>query len=72
MIDLEHPLLAFSIWDARIWWAIPLLVAISFVYGATRHEYVHEIVAIAIRSMVWIAMFVGFTVSVIWLFGWWN
>lgn len=69
---LTQSLLAISIFDARIWWAVPLLVAVSFVYGATRHEYVHEIVASAIRSMIWIAGFVAFSLTLIWLLGWWN
>jgi hypothetical protein len=47
-------------------------VAISFVYGATRHEYAHEIVGHTVRSMIWCAGFIAFTVSVIWIFGWWN
>ena len=39
----------------QIWYALPLVVAISLVYAATRHEYMLPIAQHAARLGVWIA-----------------
>ena len=57
---------------ARIWYALPLIVVISLVYGATRHEYLREIVAHAIRSMIWVVGFMAIIFAVIFVAGYWN
>lgn len=44
---------------AQIWYAVPLIVSISLVYSATRHEFVGPILQHAVRLCVWIAGFMG-------------
>ncbi len=46
---------------AQIWFALPLIVAISLVYAGTRHEDMGAILRHALRLGVWI---VGFMVVV--------
>ena len=41
----------------RIWYAIPLIVAVSLVYAATRHELMVPILFHAWRIAVWIVGF---------------
>lgn len=58
-------LAAISSW--QIWYAIPLIVTISLVYGATRHEEVGPILSHAWKSLVWI---VGFMAIIFLLLMW--
>ncbi len=44
---------------AQIWFALPLVVSISLVYAATRHEQVAPIVHHAVRLGVWIMAFMA-------------
>ena len=54
MIDLMFPpLLAAS----RLWYCLPLIVSISLVYGATRHELMPQILDHAFRFGVWVVTF---------------
>ncbi len=55
-----------SIWSAQIWYAAPLIVVISLVYGATRHEYLKEIVGHSIRAAIWLLVFLGIIFAVVW------
>jgi hypothetical protein len=50
-----------SILTSRLWYAVPLIVAISLVYAATRHELMVPILRHALHTAVWI---VGFMVVV--------
>jgi|694.fasta_scaffold135220_3 hypothetical protein len=65
-------LLALSLWQARLWYAIPLVVAVSFVYGATRHERMKEILDQSIRTAIGLIGFMSAIFIVIWLIGFWN
>lgn len=56
----------------RFWYSIPLVVVISLVYGATRHENLREIFAHAIRSGLWVVGFMAIIFSLIWVGGFWN
>jgi hypothetical protein len=47
----------FSIWSNDLWYALPMVIAISLVYSATRHEQMRPILAHAGRVVVWIAGF---------------
>jgi len=69
--DISSLILA-SIWDARIWYAIPLVVVISLVYGATRHENIKEILMHSARSAIWVVGFMGIIFGLIYLVGFWN
>ena len=55
-----------SLWSAQIWYAAPLIVVISLVYGATRHEYLKEIVGHSIRAAIWLLVFLGIIFAVVW------
>ncbi len=61
-----------SIADAKIWYSIPLIIAVSLVYGATRHENLKEILDNAIRSAIWVVVFMAIIFSVIFMAGFWN
>jgi hypothetical protein len=56
----------------RIWYAIPLIVVVSLVYGATRHENLREIFVHSTRSAVWVVGFMAFIFFLIWISGYWN
>jgi hypothetical protein len=69
MIDffISAPLLGVS----RLWYCLPLVVSISLVYGATRHELMSQILEHAARFGIWILTFMlaifAVTVFVSWL-----
>lgn len=56
----------------RFFYAVPLVVVISLVYGATRHEYLPEILAHSLRSAIWVVGFVAIIFALIWVVGYWN
>ena len=49
-------LLAFT---NHLWYYLPLIVAVSLVYGATRHELMGPILAHAWQAGIWISGFMG-------------
>ncbi len=53
--------LLLAIGDQRIWYLVPLLVVVSLVYAATRHEYLLPILGHAFRFAFWI---LGFMIAV--------
>jgi hypothetical protein len=53
-----YPLLA-SLPYNQLWYLLPLVVAISLVYGATRHELMGPILANALHTAVWILGFMA-------------
>ena len=57
---------------ARIWYSIPLIVVVSLVYGATRHEYLKEILMHSVRSAIWVIGFMTIIFAIIWIAGFWN
>ena len=57
---------------ARIWYAFPLIVVISLVYGATRHENLKEILMHSGRSAVWVVGFMSIIFALIYMAGFWN
>lgn len=52
------PLLA-SFSSNKLWYLLPLIVSISLVYGATRHELMVPILHHAVRSAIWIIGFMS-------------
>ena len=56
----------------RLWYALPLIVAVSLVYGGTRHEHLREIVIHSLRSMVWVTGFMLVIFVIIFVAGYWN
>ena len=57
---------------ARIWYALPLVLVVSLVYGATRHEHLLEILVHSFRSAVWLLTFMTAIFAIIWVAGYWN
>ena len=52
---------------AQIWYALPLIVSISLVYAATRHELAGPILQHAVRLGIWITAFMGVVFAVLFL-----
>jgi hypothetical protein len=50
---------------AQIWYALPLIVSISLVYAATRHELVGPILQHAVRLGIWIIAFMGVVFAIL-------
>lgn len=44
-----NPPLLFALGPTDLWYAMPLIVAVSLVYAATRHEDIHLILRRALR-----------------------
>ena len=56
----------------NIYYAAPLVVVISLVYGATRHEQPIEIIKHSFRSITWVVGFMAVIMAVIWLASFMN
>lgn len=55
---------------SQLWFYLPLLVAISLVYGATRHELPGPILRHAWNTAVWMTMFIGTIFLIVLLLTW--
>ena len=53
-----------------MWYALPLVIAVSLVYSATRHEQVVPILTHAERIGIWIVGFMAVILAVLFLFEW--
>lgn len=42
---------------SRLWYCLPLVVSISLVYGATRHELMPQILEHSFRFGIWVVTF---------------
>jgi hypothetical protein len=62
------PLLANSV--GLLWHAIPIILAISLVYGATRHELLKPILLHAYHTAVWIVGFMLIIVAILVAVSW--
>ncbi len=49
----------------QFWYALPLIVAISLVYAATRHEQMGPILRHAMRLGIWVAGFMAVVFAVL-------
>lgn len=63
-------LLALLIAHNRLWYAVPLIVTISLVYGATRHELMEPILVNAWRAGVWIVSFIAVIFAILFVVSW--
>lgn len=54
-----------------LWYSVPLIVAISLVYSATRHEEMAPILAHSVRLAITIAVFMAIIMAVLALLSWW-
>ena len=63
-------LLASSLLAAQTWYIVPLILSVSLVYGATRHELPRPILYHAWHTAVWMTVFMGGIFVVLWLVSW--
>ena len=53
-----------------LWHALPLILVVSLVYGATRHEYMPEILHNAYRAATWIVSFIAIIFGILLVVSW--
>lgn len=53
-----------------LWYLVPLVVSISLVYGATRHELMGPILEQSVRAAVWILTFMAGIFAVLLFISW--
>ena len=51
----------------RLWYTLPLIVSVSLVYAATRHEEMGPILRHAGRTMAWIVGFMAVVFVILYL-----
>lgn len=54
----------------QLWYAVPLIVSVSLVYGATRHELMLPILENAVRSAIWILSFMLVIFGILFVVSW--
>jgi hypothetical protein len=64
-LNLFFPIFAVS----SLWYALPLIVTVSLVCAATRHEEMSQIMSHAVRFGGWIVVFMVGVMAVLWLMG---
>lgn len=55
MINL--PILFAALWPNALWYSLPLVIVVSLVYAATRHELMGPILLHATRMAAWVLGF---------------
>jgi hypothetical protein len=63
------PILLFAA-ISQFWYALPLIVVVSLVYAATRHELMQAILVHAARTGVWITGFMVVVFCLLSLLSW--
>ena len=63
--------LLFGVDHNRLWYAVPLVISFSLVYGATKHEEMGAILQQAYRAGTWIVGFIFAVFAIVWLLDWW-
>ncbi|MCR9118738.1 MAG: hypothetical protein NXI22_17520 [bacterium] len=63
-------LFAVTLWGNHLWYLFPLVVTISLVYGATRHELMEPILYNALRAGVWIIGFMLVIFAIMFVLSW--
>jgi hypothetical protein len=56
--------------QSDIWYALPLIVAVSLAYAATRHEHMRPILNHALRAGLWIVTFMAIIFAVLKVLTW--
>ncbi|MBN1588628.1 MAG: hypothetical protein JW888_03855 [Pirellulales bacterium] len=54
-----------------LWYTLPLVIAVSLVYAATRHEQTGLILRHAVETAARIAGFMLIVFVILWLITWW-
>ena len=65
-------ILLFALAVNRMWWALPLVVSVSLVYAATRHEQMGDILAHAARFAAWVVGFMVIAFGILWMLTFWT
>ncbi len=55
----------------QLWFSLPLILVISLVYAATRHEVRGPILHHAVRLGAWIFSFMACIFAVLFVISWW-
>ena len=55
-----------NLWHANLWYAVPLIIAVSLVYSATRHEEMRDILPHALRFGLWIVFGMAVLFALLW------
>jgi hypothetical protein len=55
----------------QYWYLLPLVVSVSLVYGATRHELPRPILYHAWHTALWMTIFMGSIFLVLWFASLW-
>jgi hypothetical protein len=63
-------LLLSTIGPLRIWFALPIIISVSLVYSATRHEEMGPILNHAARFALWIVVFMAIVFAVLQSMSW--
>jgi hypothetical protein len=67
-MNLVTIVLAQALGAAQLWNALPLVVSVSLVYAATRHEEMKPILQHALRFGIWVLIFMLVVLGVVlWL-----
>jgi hypothetical protein len=54
----------------QLWFVVPLIVAASLVYGATRHELMGPILHQSFRAATWIVSFMAVIFAILFVVSW--
>ncbi len=65
-----EPAIIWAVEAGDLWYALPLVIAVSLVYAATRHERMGPILAHAVRIGVWILGFMAVIFVALLLVSW--
>jgi cytochrome c oxidase assembly factor CtaG len=60
------------LWHMDLWYALPMIIAISLVYAATRHEQMRPILVHAGRVAAWILGFMLVVFAALELLSWFT
>jgi hypothetical protein len=61
-----------GIWGMNIWYALPVIIAVSLVYAATRHERMRPILLHAGHVALWLVGFMFAVFVVLQVVGWFT
>ena len=53
-----------------LWYALPMVICVSLVCAATRHEEIGPILNHAVRFAIWILIFMGIVMAILGLMDW--
>jgi hypothetical protein len=62
----------FAASSGLLWHSIPIIVLVSLVYGATRHELMGPILNNAIRTAIWITGFMLLIAAILAVLSWFS